>query len=239
MEKFKYYRRGTGELDTSNFPDILESGRILIDNLDARAFVSLLAFKNYAQNTLNRKHQYFTLYVRGYVEHLRGDKDEFQVSNLYRDYLRPMFKIVVQQPQHEDTSAIQGGLVFRDTIRKDLRISPRNEIVLIGADSSVERFCPEVDYSFSKVRKNGKVVKVTPPAGFPEVFPESSTLVIVDDILGGGATIQQVVDTKSVLEHHGDIGLWVAANEGIHSSKLILHFDKTYIGKTVTQYPAE
>ena len=47
MESFKYYKRGQGELDTSNFNTLLEQGSLTVETLDSKTFVSLLAFNSY------------------------------------------------------------------------------------------------------------------------------------------------------------------------------------------------
>ena len=47
MESFQYYKRGEGELNTSNFPAIVKQGRIVIDNLDCKTFFALSCLNQY------------------------------------------------------------------------------------------------------------------------------------------------------------------------------------------------
>lgn len=232
METFKYYKRGLGELDTSNFPEIVKQGEITVDNLDEKAFMSLLALDNYlfSVNEEFWSFKLFPVYVTGYVHHMRGDKDVFPVSQLYE--ILDSLEIICNNIQHESTGKIQSAHINSEIVCQNIPELRKfqNFVQFIGADSSVPKFFPGVGTCASKVREKGKVTSLE----FTLLKKEwTGAVVIVDDILGGGATIQMLVDEIKKQGYNGPIYMWVAYNEGIHKSEFLEQFAGYYLGKDI------
>ncbi len=61
----------------------------------------------------------------------------------------------------------------------------------------------------------------------------SENIIIIDDILGGGATIQAVHDIIKNNHPEKNIYLWVAYNEGIHSGRFLEQFTGYFIGDEI------
>jgi len=221
MAAFKYYKRGAGELDTSNFPDILEAGEVEIERLDDKAFVSLFALNDFL---LGRGK--ITARVSGYVHNLRSDKDFYPVCQIYNRLEQINFAI--EGVQHESTDAIKTAIINKNTIIEDLGLSMLF-CYFVGADSSVHKFFPEVDLEASKVREDGKVTSLE----VKKSYPEKCRIIIVDDILGGGATINMLIDEFRLQGFDGEIYMWTAYNEGIHSEDLLRRFSGAYIGGSI------
>jgi hypothetical protein len=236
--KFKYYRRGTGELDTSNFPEIAKAGCVEVHHLDSRTLISLETLKYYLW--YNYSGRPMKVVVDGYVCHMRADKDAFDPSEAYSHLGRFGFTFDVRKVQHDSRNGIQSGKVDWFNIRKDLikkgsmleytKNKRYGGHFYIGADSSVHKFFPEVDVEARKVRENGKVVSLE--LDLPDV-QDTQAMIIVDDILGGGATIQMCVDTIRESGYTGDIFLWTEWNEGIHSEDFLKQFAGYYIGENI------
>lgn len=228
MEYFKYYKRGAGELDTSNFKEIANQGFVYVDKLDEKTFMSLLAMDRYI--TLNKaelKSYPFVTKVKGYVAHLRGDKDVFKVADLY-GLLSYVF-INCNNIQHESTEFVKSNIMNETQVLKDLEICPWFTH-MIGADSSVPKFFPTIQSYATKVRKEGKVVSLDYTIDFPDAIKR---VVIVDDLVGGGATVQMLVDSLKNQGYKGEIYLWVAYNEGFHSQEFVDQFNGVYLGEEV------
>ena len=149
MVSFKYYKRGQGELDTSNFNTLLEQG-----------------------------------------------------------------SLTVETPQE---------------IVSDLEITPWYT-QYVGADSSVCKFFPRVDVQAQKVRLDGKVLSNQLEKPIPQ---RVNRVVIVDDILGGGATVRMLVESLRKDGFTGEIYLWVRYNEAIHTEDFIDLFKGVYLGDTL------
>lgn len=225
MERFKYYKRGEGELDTSNFPQIAEHKTIFVNRLDSKTFVSLLALNEYLRSSGTM----IGVIVLGYVDHLRGDKDVYPPANLYG--LLDNMVISCQQIQHESTDKIESAQITSAEIAGDLKIMNHKWFTtFIGADSSVSKFFPGVDLQAEKVRENGKVLANVLKGKIPEA---AKRIIIVDDLLGGGATVRMLVDHIREKGFEGEILLWVQYNEGIHSDDFLGLFDNYYIGDTI------
>lgn len=228
MQTLKYYKRGQGELDTSNFPDIVNQGKLIIQNLDEKTFVSLLVLNEYMET---QAHQMITIVVEGYVAHLRGDKDLYPPSILYG--MLNNFVIVCNQIQHE----VDGGYKLKISsiglkeIQKSLTDLGWGTRKYIGADSSVPKFCPEITSCATKVREGGKVIKLD--YEYLSVYDKYDNLIIVDDILGGGATVQMLVDKLKSHNKNANIHLWTQYNEGIHSELFLNQFKSYYIGDKI------
>tara|TARA_R110000744_G_scaffold3989_6_gene14710 strand:+ start:1364 stop:2041 length:678 start_codon:yes stop_codon:yes gene_type:complete len=225
MESFKYYKRGQGELDTSNFNTLLEQGSLTVETLDSKTFVSLLAFNSYIDS---KTFTSFNVLVKGYVEHMRGDKDLFSVSSLYLTHL-PYLNITCAAPQHESTAKIVSAKVEPQEIVSDLEITPWYT-QYVGADSSVCKFFPRVDVQAQKVRLDGKVLSNQLEKPIPQ---RVNRVVIVDDILGGGATVRMLVESLRKDGFTGEIYLWVRYNEAIHTEDFIDLFKGVYLGDTL------
>lgn len=226
MPSFKYYKRGAGELDTSNFPDIVDSGFVSVEKIDEKTFMSLLALNEYARAqgdnlTIRAK-------VSGYVAHMRSDKDEFSPANLYNmlDHL----DIRCDNVQHESNDVIKSAQISKSDILYDLTEASPWFTLFVGADGSVPKFFPGVDCCAQKVRTNGKVQSMEFDTS---KLTHAKQVIIVDDILGGGATIQMLVD---IIRNHGFSGkihMWVAYNEGFHSAEFLNQFDSHFVGSEV------
>jgi hypothetical protein len=230
MKTFNYYKRGKGELNTENFPDLVVQDAIHVRQLDSKTFVSLLALQLYKSQSSRCAARKQTLYVEGYVNHMRGDKDEFPVSTIY-SYLHS-FYVVCLSIQHESTGYIKSNILTKKEILGDLFHVNKESVLFIGADGSVPKFFPQVDGFATKVRKDGKVTSLS----FNTDLDLSSVdcIVIVDDLLGGGATVQMLVDIIEDYGFIGDISLWVRYNEGIHVPKFLLsNFNYCYLGDEV------
>lgn len=225
MARFKYYKRGAGELDTSNFPQILEDGFVDCAKLDEKTFMSALALNKYLEKT--RQVKPIKLYVIGYVAHLRGDKDLFAVSDLY-DLLNRI-EIVCSSIQHESTEKVRSATITIKEI-EDIMGLDHGACFFIGADSSVPRFCPEITLCASKVRTSGKVTSLKIDTDF---VPDNEELIIVDDILGGGATIQMLVDKLRICGLSNPISMFVAYNEGFHSKGFEGQFSSFHAGDLI------
>lgn len=217
---FKYYKRDKGELDTSNFPEILKAKTIIVDTLDEKTFMSLLALNEYCMDVAH-----ITVIVTGYIAHLRGDKDVFSVASLY-DTL-DCLTIVPTGIQHESTHKVQSAKIAASDILRRLELSAAS---YVGADKSVHKFFPGVTIEANKVRTDGKVISTTLDV---TGLPMEGNVIIVDDILGGGATIQAVYDIIRGARPLSDIYLWVAYNEGIHNSEFLDQFADTFIGDLI------
>jgi hypothetical protein len=233
VSTFKYYKRGKGELDTSNFPELLQNKYIEIEELDSKAFVSLLAFNHWLDGTdaveLGYDHgNFFTVKVYGYIHHMRSDKDLFSPAKLY--CLMPNLMFDVRSIQHESTPVIQSAKITQTEVLKDLPMICPWFTTFVGADGSVPKFMPTIEHTANKVRENGKVVSTDFTVDWPKAIKR---IVIVDDLLGGGATIQMLVDTIKNQGYKGEVYLWVAYNEGIHKSEFLDQFNGVFIGKTV------
>lgn len=229
MSTFRYYKRGQGELDTSNFPALLEEGRVKVSTLDEKTFVSLLALNEYAEDRkfiLGGKP--IEVVVEGYVQHLRGDKDVFPVASLYE--LLDHCVITTPSVQHESTRAITPGIVTLAQIAQDLKIGGWFTTP-IGADASVPRICPEVQFFADKVRKDGKVEGLK--LNFKRLPIATRQVIIVDDILGGGATASLTLEALRETGYTGAVYLWVAYNEGIHTGSFLSQFDSYFLGSKI------
>ena len=226
MEQFKYYKRGKGELDTSNFKTIALTLRLKVSTLDEKTFTSLLALNHYMQITENSGT--IRVVVEGYVAHLRADKDEYSPANLY--LMLDRMEIDCLSVQHESTAKIKSATVDKLRVLEDLdRLSPWFTL-FIGADGSVPKFFPDVDICARKVRENGKVTDMA--FSMPETS-QAKQIIIVDDLLGGGATIQMLVDIIKASGFAGPIHMWVAYNEGFHTQEFLDQFASYNIGETV------
>ena len=236
--KFKYYRRGTGELDTSNFPEIVEAKCVEVHHLDSRTIVSLALLQMYMQEEhfhLWCGREDFEVIVTGYVSHMRADKDLFDPSIAYDEL---GFTFDVRKVQHDSRNGIQSAEIGKFKVVDDLmqgnlfkasKYSYANT-TFVGADSSVHKFFPDVDVEARKVRENGKVVSLDLDVGFHDHL---QGVVIVDDILGGGATIQMCVDKIKESGYTGDIFLWTEWNEGIHPEEFLEQFTGYFIGENI------
>jgi hypothetical protein len=226
MEKFNYYKRGVGELNSSNFSKIWKQGHLNIETLDAKTFMSLSALSQWGLE--NRPHTKIGVTVAGYVEHLRGDKDLYPLGKLYNNLTN--LGIMCNQIQH-DTSIAN---LHYPTISEDEIIDQLPSVyeipILIGADSSVKNFLPCVTLQAEKIRKNGKVTSLKFDT---KLIGSSANIVIVDDILGGGATIQMLYNAIRAGGYTNDIHLWVQYNEGIHPDDFLVQFKSTYIGQKI------
>lgn len=225
MGEFKYYKRGKGELDTSNFPSIAADGDVIIDNLDEKTFMSLLALNEYLKlNNLKVE-----LFINGYVHHMRSDKDVYPVYNLYKMLDNISFNRC-NKVQHTDSDCIQTDIISKELVESCLP-NLKGSILFVGADSSVPKFFPDVDIVANKNRSNGKVVSISFDTDNIDNYDH---IVIVDDILGGGATVDMLVDiiedsNKSFLT----LNLWVEYNEGIHKKELLDRFDFYDLGQEI------
>ena len=226
MEIFKYYKRGVGELDTSNFDEIINSGEMEVDRIDDKTFFSLLTLNTYLET------EWFgndvTVTVRGYVANLRGDKDLFPPAVIYQ--LLTRLKIVCKSIQHESTDKIRTTTITKNTILTDLPKASQWFTAFVGADGSVPKFYPTIDSFATKVREGGKVVSLD--YKMPSAH-DIRSVVIVDDILGGGATIQMLLDTIKSQGFTGTFHLWVAYNEGIHKPEFLEQFESHFIGNLI------
>ena len=227
--KFKYYRRGTGELDTSNFPEIAEAGRVEVHHLDSRTLVSLTILNHYLcfnYEPLEYQLEDFTVVVTGYVCHMRADKDTLDLSIFY-DALN--FTFDVQKVQHDSRNGIVPGKINKGDVCCSVNTSDWFTRY-VGADSSVHKFFPDVDVEAQKIREDGKVVSLDLNIGDISTLKQ---VVIVDDILGGGATVQMCVDKIRESGYKGDIVLWCEWNEGIHKPEFLSQFKGYYIGESI------
>jgi hypothetical protein len=230
MKTFNYYKRGKGELNTENFPDLTAQDAIRVRQLDSKTFVSLLALQLHKSQISRCAPKKQTVYVEGYVEHMRGDKDEFPVSTIY-SYLHS-FNIICLSVQHESTFKITSGILTKKEIFGDLPHLDKESVLFIGADSSVPKFFPLVDGFATKTRTDGKVTSLSFNTDLD--LNRVEDIVIVDDLLGGGATVQMLVDILKDNGFMGNISLWVRYNEDIHTSDFLCsNFFDWYIGDEV------
>lgn len=231
--EFEYYKRGAGELNTSNFPEIYRNGAVDIERLDSRAFMSLMALNEFCAEKdghMFRENTTINVFVHGYVDHLRADKDIFNPASLYQKL--KYLNIICLSPQHESTSKVKSATITKGDIIGDLHhcnMSPWFTN-FVGADSSVHKFFPDVDWQASKVREDGKVKSVEIPK--KPAFTVRR-LIIVDDILGGGATVDMLLDALDEAGYKGETYLWFAYNEGIYKKELLDRVDGYYLGKEV------
>ena len=230
--KFKYYRRGTGELDTSNFPEIAKVGRVEVHHLNSRTLASLEALEDYLYYLHTPTDPVdFTVVVTGYVCHMRADKDIWDPSEAYAFLEANGFTFDVRKVQHDSRNGIQSAEIDKPEIMASIRNIPSPWFTrYVGADSSVHKFFPDVDVEARKVRENGKVVSLELDMGDVSQLKQ---VVIVDDILGGGATIQMCVDKIKESGYTGDIFLWTEWNEGIHPEGFLEQFTGYYIGENI------
>lgn len=228
MEEFKYYKRGQGELDTSNFPEICRQGMIVVDKLDSKTFVSLLALHHYIGEKPTRCPNRLLVTVRGYVDHLRGDKDEFFVAKLYDLLYNLQFSC--HSVQHTSTGTIKTSKLSTYQVVSELRIPPTVTTQLLGCDGSVNDFMYFKIPSATKVRENGKVTKLSFAGSFLDTVDH---YVLVDDILGGGATVQMFYDFLRAKVPDKPISLWVRYNEGIHPPEFLDQFESYYLGDLI------
>lgn len=232
--KFKFYRRGTGELDTSNFHEIAKAGRVEVHHLDSRALVALdclsdYLYGEYLQNRLGYPMDKFVVVVTGYVCHMRADKDTYDPTQIYISF---GISFDVRKVQHDSRNGIKSAVIHEDMLMSFtfLRGQEPEYTRFVGADSSVHKFFPEVDVEAKKIRKDGKVVSLDLSLGDTS---GTEAIVIVDDILGGGATIQMCVDRIKESGYKGDIFLWTEWNEGIHTEDFLKQFAGVYIGENI------
>lgn len=228
--KFKYYRRGTGELDTSNFPEIAKAGCVEVHHLDSRTLMALDALNSYSWD--NPSADEINVLVTGYVCHMRGDKDVWDPSEAYASLEADGFTFDVRKVQHDSRNGIVTGTVTKSKICNSIETMVATPwfTSFVGADSSVHKFFSHVDVEAKKIRENGKVVSLDLYMGDTSALKQ---LVIVDDILGGGATIQMCVDKIRESGYKGAIFLWVEWNEGIHSEEFLKQFAGAYIGENI------
>lgn len=226
MEQLKYYKRGKGELDTSNFPAILKQGQLTVDVLDEKTFFSLLCFNEYLVRGCGWC-GLFPVMVKGYVHHMRADKDLFDPADLYG--MLSSIELHCEKIQHESNGLVQSAQITCADVLKDLDICPWFTRV-IGADASVPKFMPDVQQCAQKVREGGKVVSVDIS---PTPTPFIKRIVIVDDILGGGTTVKMLVEKLREQGFKGDIFLWVQYNEGIHPEGFTGMFSGVYLGESI------
>lgn len=236
--KFKYYRRGTGELDTSNFPELAKAGRVEVHHLDSRTLVALVCLQSYLYKNLDNLNycvEDFTVVVDGYVCHMRADKDVFDITEVYEAL---GFTFDVRKVQHDSRNGIKSAEIDKWNVLKSIVASnpisttaySYSKTTFVGADNSVHKFFPDVDVEAKKIRKDGKVVSLDLSLGDTS---KTEAIVIVDDILGGGATIQMCVDRIRESGYKGDIFLWTEWNEGIHTEDFLKQFAGVYIGENI------
>lgn len=233
-ETFKFYKRGKGELNTSNFPLILKQGSVDIPVLDAKYYQALALFDEYRydQYLESDEDEYtkFKVLIEGYVHHMRADKDLVDPSKMYAEL---NYDYICEKVQHDSRNGINTAYRFKEEILKDLFAEDHSGswyTWFIGADSSVKNFFSEVDISAKKVRRDGKVVALSIGMGDTTNIKR---IIIVDDILGGGATVKMLVDNIRDKGYTGPMYLWTEYNEGIHSDELLSEFEHVYIGDTV------
>ncbi|MBL1322202.1 MAG: hypothetical protein COA63_014255 [Methylophaga sp.] len=224
MAKFEYYKRGAGELNTSNFPTILREKTIYIKTLDEKTFMSLLALQTWVGNKTNL----ITVRIAGYVAHLRGDKDLFPMSRMYD--LLTLFKFECRSIQHESTDKIKSIQITQDNIEAGFDKPFYQEPIFIGADGSVIKFFPHANHSAEKVRRSGKVTGMKFDTNN---LDSTNPIIIVDDILGGGATIQMLINILRKAKFTNDLFLWVEYNEGIHTKEFLKQFADYHIGEII------
>lgn len=226
METFKYYKRGEGELDTSNFSALCLQSHITVESLDSKTFVSLLSLQMYMQQVCGF-HSKIKVVVEGYVEHMRGDKDLFPTSSVYATLNR--YEFICLAVQHESTAYVKSALLSKKELSKD--VPSFGKVMYIGADSSVPKFFPSVDAYATKVRTDGKVTSLDFDTN---LIPKGTqSIVIVDDLLGGGATVDMLRELIWSSKFKGYINLWTRYNEGIHAHEFLTKFDNSYIGDEV------
>ena len=235
METFKYYRRGKGELDTSNFGAILAQGYVEVDRLDSKTVVTLLNFSIYLTmrgQSYEQTGVVFPLTIKGYVDHMRADKDLHDPAELYLG-MSLWYDVCCEQVQHDSRNGIVSAKIDKEDVLKDLSVIQHTWFTqFVGADSSVPKFFPSVDKYATKVRENGKVVSLDYHMSKDN---EVHRLVIVDDIVGGGATVQMLVDKIKESGYKGEIFLWVQYNEGIHKESFLEQFEGYYIGQDISK----
>lgn len=227
MQQFKYYKRGEGELDSSNFQNIYDDGSIILDDLTYRDFMSLCILDEW----LNRKERkkFIEVIIKGYVPNLRGDKDLGLPNKIYDKF--QWLDFTCMSVQHENTNAIKTALIKIQTITKDFPELGWDTRMFVGADSSVPKFCPEITNYAEKVRFNAKVTHVS-----TYQIDDLSTIanvIIVDDILGGGATVQMLIDNLNERGYKGNYFLWTQYNEAIHSFTFLNQFKSTSLGAII------
>lgn len=230
--RFKYYRRGTGELDTSNFPDLVKAHRIEVHHLDSRTLISLAMFQKYLQDNhldLWYDREEIEVIVDGYVPHMRADKDLFDPSWAYKEL---GFTFDVRRVQHDSRNGIVTAKIDKDMLLSFDMLNRKTSYFtrFVGADSSVHKFFPDVDVEAQKIRENGKVVSLDLDLGDVTHLKQ---VVIVDDILGGGATVKMCVDRIRESGYTGPIFLWTEWNEGIHTPEFLDLFAGYYIGENI------
>jgi hypothetical protein len=231
MSTFQYYKRGAGELDTSNFPELLANGYIEIQNLDEKTFMSLLTFNYWLDTVPSEKYDntsFFLVKIYGYVAHLRSDKDLFSPAKLYDLFTNLMFK--VYNIQHESVPMIKSAQIGQEKILMAFPQLCPWFTTFVGADSSVHKFFPDVEYEAEKIRKDGKVISTELKIEWPSAIRR---VIIVDDLLGGGATVQMLVDTIREQGYEGEVYLWTAYNEGFHTDAFLSQFNGYYVGEEV------
>lgn len=219
--KFKYYKLGQGELDTSNFDEIVENGWVSIERLGSKEFVSLLALNQYI---LENDYMSVQCFVQGYVYHMRSDKDLFNVSSLYRKLL-PNINFKCRSIQHESNSKIKSGklawfTVYGKSVSTFPELINKDDLLIVNADKSVKKFrntFPNTKtLECDKVRENGKVISMDVPT---HTQTSNMKYIIIDDLIGGGATITMII-AKLLTDYDvypENIYLWVRYNEGIHN----------------------
>ena len=227
METFNYYKRGKGELNTSNFVTLASQSSIVVYKMDSKTFVSLLALQMFKQQS-RIKHCLQPVFVESYVEHMRGDKDVFPASTVYSTL--NTFSFTCLAVQHESTGFIKSGFLSKKEVFSDIDVCPLST-TFIGADSSVPRFFPGVDAFAVKEREGGKVLQLQFDTDLIDL--NVADIVIVDDLLGGGATVQMLVGILRKEGYKGGISLWVRYNEGIHKDSFLNQFSKAYLGDEV------
>lgn len=223
---FKYYKRGEGELDTSNFHEILAAGELTIECLDEKTFMSLLALDQF-YSRYGDLDSCLIVRVNGYVAHLRADKDVFNSAGLY--HLLQNLKIECAKIQHESNGKVKSATIDAHKCYLDLDLACK-VYQCVGADKSVQKFISGFIQCADKQRTDGKVVGLTFDAA---TLSESCDIIIVDDILGGGATVQMLVDLIREAGLKNNIHLWVQYNEGIHTYEFLNQFDSYYTGDQV------
>lgn len=226
--RFKYYRRGTGELDTSNFPEIAAAGKVEVHHLDSRTVSALTSLDDFMfHNDYDAID--FTVVVTGYVCHMRADKDVWDPSDVYEAL---GFTFEVQKVQHDSRNGIVSAKINKDTLLDFDMLNRKTSYFtrFVGADSSVHKFFPDVDVEAQKIREDGKVVSLDLDLGDVSNLKQ---VVIVDDILGGGATVKMCVDRIRESGYTGPIFLWTEWNEGIHTPEFLELFAGYYIGENI------
>lgn len=200
----KYY---SGEIKTDNMKDFLnKETHLKIENFNNETLLYLLALDEFLVSRHNLGIKSSVIAHCGYIPYLRDDKDITQISNFISRM--QLINFITPLPPHRQISNVTYDSIIFDNI---LKKHYEQGYTLIGGDKSASKYTNLPHIKTDKIRKNGKVKSVKIKDFVPN---PTNKYLIFDDILGGGATVQMIINQ---LPTNSEIVILVGYSENLYN----------------------